>query len=155
MNKLSISQRGLEETLAHLHNSGSQRHEGIVLWLGKRSRPVAKVSHVYQPLHKAAADFFHIPKQGMAELMEFLGEHSIGVLAQVHTHPAEAFHSDADDKWAMVRHLGALSLVLPYFAANVNAANFLAEAATFELDAGNSWRLVPPANLHHHLEVVG
>jgi len=35
------------------------------------------------------------------------------VAAQVHSHPDEAFHSKGDDEWAIVRHEGALSIVVP------------------------------------------
>lgn len=153
MMKLQIDECVMTASLAKLHASGSKGHEGVVLWLGKRERPTARVTHVFEPLHSAAVDFFHIPPHGMQQLMDYLAENDVAVLAQVHTHPTEAFHSRADDKWAMVRHLNALSLVLPYFAERCTPHNFLAMAATFRLNAENCWVRVQPAELAHYLEV--
>ncbi len=154
MTKLQVTPRGLQGTLDYLQRSGQQGNEGVVLWLGPRTSPFAQITHVYQPLHHAAADFFHIPKEGMTALLEYLDQHSVGVLAQVHTHPADAFHSAADNKWALVRHLGALSLVLPYFARGVRATTFLSQAATYQLDSRNRWVQVRPDELNLHLEVT-
>ena len=65
------------------------------------------------------------------------------IAAQVHTHPFEAFHSEADDRWAIVRHVGAVSLVVPYFATTTTPDNFLDQIALFSLDANNQWIEVP------------
>ena len=37
------------------------------------------------------------------------------LLAQLHTHPGPAFHSEADDRLALPRHTGAISIVVPHF----------------------------------------
>jgi hypothetical protein len=150
--KLRIQNAAIEETLKFLKQSGRRNSEGIVLWLGNRATPVSSVTHVFQPIHTAAADFFHIPKEGMAHLMEFMGDKCVSVLAQVHSHPREAFHSQADDRWAIVRHLGALSLVLPDFARDATVGNFMELAATFQLNAKNQWVQVPRYDLADLLE---
>lgn len=152
MMKLQIDEHIMTASLARLHASGAKRHEGVVLWLGKRERPTARITHVFEPLHRASIDFFHIPPQGMQQFMTYLEEHNVALLAQVHTHPAEAFHSLADDKWAMVRHLNALSLVLPNFAQHVSPRNFLTVAATFRLDEHNRWVRVQARELPQYLE---
>jgi hypothetical protein len=139
MTQLKINHQVVKATLERLHRAGSLGHEGIVLWLGERNKQQSIVTHVYEPLHQADKDFFHIPREGMKALMECLREHDVSVLAQVHTHPEEAFHSRADDKWAIVRHVGALSLVLPYFARGVTPLNFMASTATFCLSQSNHW----------------
>jgi len=154
MMKLQINERVMKASLARLRNSGTKGHEGVVLWLGKRAFPSARVTHVYEPLHRASSDFFHIPPDGMRQLMAYLEQHDVALLAQVHTHPGEAFHSGADDKWAMVRHLNALSLVLPDFAVNVTSHNFFAMAATFRLDEYNRWVQVRNSELAQYLEVT-
>ena len=154
MMKLQINERVMEASLARLRASGMKRHEGVVLWLGKRERPTARVTHVFEPLHRASIDFFHIPPQGMQQLMAYLEQHDVALLAQVHTHPCEAFHSAADDKWAMVRHLNALSLVLPDFAKDVTPHNFLRKAAAFRLDEHNHWVQVRAGELPQYLEAT-
>ena len=54
-------------------------------------------------------------------------------MAQVHSHPGEAFHSPADDRWAIPRQVGALSIVLPFFAAGISEETFFEQAAVFTL----------------------
>lgn len=154
MRKLLVDGSVLRQTLAYLQASGQRGHEGVVLWLGAKTTPVAKVVQAYEPLHNSAEDFFHIPPEGMDRLLGLLGKEGWSVLAQVHTHPGEAFHSRADDKWALVRHLNALSLVLPYFARATTVANFLVQAATYRLTLDNKWVEVQPQELPSYLEVT-
>lgn len=154
INQMLVPRGAIVATLGHLRRSGERRHEGVVLWLGTRSTRPMHVKMVYEPMHRASNDFFHISAQGMAALMSQLERTGLSVLAQVHTHPAQAFHSKADDHWALVRHLGALSLVLPDFALTTTPENFLRMAATFALSPGNQWVLVPQPALDQVLELV-
>lgn len=154
MSRIRISRPQVEETLRILRGSGARGREGIALWLGHRRADHDVVERVYQPIHRAAADFFHIPPEGMRALMAILGDAGLRVVAQVHTHPAEAFHSAADDKWAIVRHRGALSLVLPWFASRTTAATFLTDSAVFELDAANNWVELNGGRKSQSLEIL-
>jgi hypothetical protein len=79
----------------------------------------------------------------MASLKALLRKDRLMIAAQVHSHPKEAFHSFADDEGAFIRHLGALSFVIPYFARDSSVSTFLEEAALHELQEGNRWTLVP------------
>lgn len=85
--------------------------------------------------------------------MNVLGEGGLKIAAQVHSHPQEAFHSSADDTWAIVRHEGALSLVVPYFAQRTTDTSFLADQKTYRLDALNRWTNIPSPELDRWLQV--
>lgn len=139
-----------QTTLATLQRSGTRRKEGITLWLGRRTESSIEAVEAYEPAHIAEADFFRIPPQSMQALKEHLRRNRLIVAAQVHSHPMEAFHSKADDRWAIVRHVGAVSIVLPYFAQHISIDRFLSDAAVFQLDAMNRWAQVP----HNSLERV-
>ena len=71
--------------------------------------------------------------------MRHLRSGRLKIVAQVHSHPGEAFHSEVDDEWAIVRHVGALSLVVPGFARWTTPTNFVAQAVAYELSASNQW----------------
>lgn len=75
------------------------------------------------------------------------------IVAQVHSHPEEAFHSSADDDWAVIRHEGALSLVVPYFAARTTVETFARDLAAFVLSSRNHWTEIEPANLEQYLRI--
>jgi hypothetical protein len=129
----------IQDTLFSLQEAGRRRSEGVVLWLGTRTDTDTRVVEAYVPEQEAARDYFRIHPKAMSELVTHLGATGTFVAAQVHSHPREAFHSLADDEWAIVRHLGALSLVLPLFAAHTTVANFLKHVAIFSLNSENEW----------------
>lgn len=135
-------------TLGHLREAGAQRQECVALWLGRPSANGIEVVSVYRPRQRTAADMFHIPPESMAALRATLRRDRVMVAAQVHSHPLEAFHSLADDRWAIVRHVGALSLVVPEFAANTRVDTFLEHTKVFRFSSSSQWREVPTAEVN-------
>src|SRR5258705_421460 len=99
----------VQTTLARLHEAGQRHCECVVLWLARPSGGLICVEDAYLPVQTAKADMFHIPKASMNVLQAELRQRRLMVAAQVHSHPREAFHSQADDRWAIVRHENALS----------------------------------------------
>jgi len=137
---LSVPVSIVESTLTSLRRAGDRQSEGVVLWLGRREPDGVIVTEAYVPEQEAAHDFFRIPPPAMAALLAHLGDTGTLIAAQVHSHPEEAFHSRTDDRWAIVRHLGALSVVVPRFANQTSVGNFLRQVAIFRLNHANQWR---------------
>ncbi|CCF97127.1 MULTISPECIES: Mov34/MPN/PAD-1 family protein [Ralstonia solanacearum species complex] len=138
-----ISRSGVAQTLQVLQTSGQRHHEGIAFWLGRRAGKRIDIVEVYEPAHRADADYFHIPPQSMQALQLELRTKRLMIAAQVHSHPRDAFHSRADDTWAVIRHVGAVSIVLPNFAAKTSTDSFFKDAAIFQLNAANRWLQLP------------
>jgi hypothetical protein len=138
MNSLRIIDRLIARTVEILQQGGAQNCETVVLWLGSSN----EVREVYRPEQIVDVDFFRLPGESVRALMGHLRTTRQRVLAQVHSHPGEAFHSRADDKWAIVRHEGALSFVLPEFAAHTDASTFQDDAAVYRLSAADNWERV-------------
>jgi len=113
--------------------------ERVILWLGQRGEDGVRVTEVFVPMQIAALDYFQIPPAGMSQLMSRLQSQRLMVAAQVHTHPLAAFHSEADDDWAIVRHVGALSLVVPHFCTRTTAESFVSDALVFQLNRENEF----------------
>jgi hypothetical protein len=135
-----VSHEIVTSTLNSLQSAGNDGKEGIVLWLGRRTGADAGViQQAYVPIHAADADRFWISLEGMRAMMAKLRDEGMALLAQVHSHPRHAFHSEADDHWALVRYVGALSIVLPWFARRSTIASFFSDGAFFQLDANNRW----------------
>lgn len=129
----------IAETLSHLQEGGRRGIECVVLWFGDETDQEIVVRHVYRPEQMAGPDIFHIPPPAMSKIMNELAVGGLMIAAQVHSHPMEAFHSRADDTWAIIRHLDALSLVLPYFALETDAASFFQDMKAFHLTSQNKW----------------
>src|SRR5690348_14633327 len=119
-----LSMSVVDTTLQLLQEFGERRCECVVLWLGRRTPAGVEVVEAWRPPQESESHRFYIPPAAMEELHDRLRRARLMVAAQVHTHPEEAFHSAADDRWAIVRHEGALSLVLPHFASRVNSPMF-------------------------------
>lgn len=144
MSKIKVGQDIVAATIKRLQAGGRMGHERAVLWLGHGAD---RIDEVYEPRQRTRADQFYFDRQSMNLLLAHLREKRLRVLAQVHSHPGRAFHSAADDEWAIVRHAGALSLVLPRFAREATVDNFLSLAATYVLSIGNDWEEAPGTTL--------
>src|SRR5262245_33839045 len=134
----------VSETLAHLQIEGRRERECVVLWLARRSANSIDVEAAFRPIQFARSDIFRIPPKGMDALRDELRRTRLMVAAQVHSQPREAFHSQADDDWAIVRHEGALSLVVPNFASDISTDNFLDNAKVYRFSVDAEWQQVPP-----------
>ncbi|MBV9762473.1 MAG: Mov34/MPN/PAD-1 family protein [Acidobacteriaceae bacterium] len=133
----------VDQTIVHLQAAGTAGKECLVLWLARRLDDRLDVVAAHRPEQQAWRDRFIVDAAEMASLMALLRRDRLMIAAQVHSHPKEAFHSFADDEGAFIRHQGALSFVIPYFARDSSLSTFLAEAALYELQEGNRWMLVP------------
>ena len=61
------------------------------------------------------------------------------LFAQVHTHPGRAYHSEMDDRYAVVIAPGGLSLVVPNFAVK----DFdVSDCAVYRLSSAGRWEKV-------------
>lgn len=149
-----INGAGIERTLDFLKQAGTQHVECVVLWLAKNLGGALYIQTVYRPQQIAEKDFFRIPQESMMELMTYLRKNRLMVAAQVHTHPDLAFHSLADDTWAIIRHVGGLSLVIPRFAHTTSTESFTRDAAVFRLSEDNNWDKIRSRELEHHFHVI-
>lgn len=143
----------ITETIAALRVAAQARKECVVLWLAREEGGCKQVKDVYVPEQVAEEDFFRIPPPSMRRILTHLRENDLLVAAQVHSHPREAFHSDTDNHWAIVRHTGALSIVVPYFSQQTTAENFTQNTALFALSAQNIWEPVAIRDTYHHYRI--
>jgi proteasome lid subunit RPN8/RPN11 len=141
MSTVEITSKIIHETVASLRASPTK--ERVVLWLGQRQEGLVRIHEVHLPIQETEADYFRIPPEGMSALFAYLRPRRWMIAAQVHTHPGRAFHSSADDRWAIVRHEGALSLVVPWFCQSTTDATFERDALVYQLDASDRFILVP------------
>ncbi len=145
----------VDETLTHLREAGRLGRECVVFWLSARPAvPGAVIREAYRPEQSAACDMFRIPPTAMTGLMAHLRARKLALAAQVHSHPGPAFHSRADDERAVVRHEGALSLVVPNFGVCIDARTFLDMIAAFRLSAADQWIELSRDELPYHLELT-
>ena len=98
---------------------GSHGWEVLILWLGEITPGEAKVIRAFTPKQKAISSEdgvgYFVSGDTLFQLNRDLSESGLRLIAQVHSHPQEAYHSAADDRYAIVTAEGGFSLVVPNF----------------------------------------
>ena len=138
-----VSPEQLADTRRALRRAGRARYELFVLWSGvaRGAEMHVRTCHVpRQTSSKTSAGLLvHVEGEALHGLNVWLYEHGETLAAQVHAHPADAFHSDTDDSFPIVTSLGGLSLVVPDFARD---GVLVPASAAFRL-SGHGWDRVP------------
>lgn len=137
----AIPSRVLEDTRELLREPGLQGFEAVVLWVGTVDNETsASVRAAVRPGQTAYRSdegcAVEVPPDALSSLISALPE-GMFVLARVHTHPGEAYHSPVDDRNMLIAHEGAISIVVPDFA---GAPFDLRACSVNELRSASGWR---------------
>ena len=110
----------LSTTYRFLRRAGRQGYEGVVLWPGRRDQSVIQINDAYVPTQTVFRSEhglgYRIEEDELARIADYIADRRLVLPIQVHSHPSEAYHSEADDADPVVATLGALSIVVPDFA---------------------------------------
>jgi hypothetical protein len=119
VSKFEIDPTVVATTLQVLQLFGSHGCEGLVLWIGEVSEGYARITRAFVPDQKPVKSEegvgYFVDSEALFQLNLRLSETGLRLIAQVHSHPSEAYHSGADDRYAIVTADGGLSLVVPDF----------------------------------------
>lgn len=111
----------IDETIRTLREGGRNGLESMVAWAGQRHRGGVQVVRAIFPRQTShrTPDGLLVVVDGDAlfDLNRDLFSHQELLVGQVHSHGDDAYHSDTDDHLSLVTMLGALSVVVPAFAA--------------------------------------
>jgi hypothetical protein len=134
-----------ETTRNHLRDVGREGLEGMVLWAGRMaggtSFQVTDTIIPRQEGHRTEHGLaVSVPGDELHRINMWLYRHKLRLIAQVHSHPTHAYHSETDDQFAIATALGCFSLVVPDFAVRPFS---LTECAIYRLTKGSWWRLDP------------
>jgi hypothetical protein len=127
-------------THEHLREVGEMYCEGIGLWVGRADGNTFQVYNTYIPeqtaLFTESGVCVVVQGDALHKLNVWLYEHEMTIIAQLHSHPTEAYHSDTDDTFPIATAAGSLSLVAPDFA---RAPFALEDYAVFRLLPNQGW----------------
>lgn len=146
LDRLVIPTRVLDMTLTGLR-LGADR-EMLCYWLGValpvdatgRTRSIV-VTVAFPRVHSDYASF-RVAEGQMGLITSWCAERNLWLLAQVHTHPTDEPHSEADECWPASHRSGFFSVVVPFFA----QLSTVAEPAwrVYECEGGGRWSQVDP-----------
>jgi hypothetical protein len=135
-----------------LQEYGRHGVEGILLWAGVWGIGGEElITTLILPDQENTYGRAVITRAGLLRVSEIVREKDLFIMAQVHTHPRQAFHSSGDDEGAIGYYRGFLSLVIPSFAAGDPE---LYRCAAYRYQAGGQWQEIPPDRLPDHIAVV-
>ncbi len=150
---ISIDSAVISRTLQVLQLFGARECEGLVLWLGEVTETGAQITHAavpdQRPIKGEEGVGYFVDGAALFELNRRLSETGLRLIAQVHSHPGEAYHSETDDRYAIVTADGGLSLVVPNFGC---AGTDPSDWAVYRLKNGN-WRELAEREIRSLLSV--
>jgi hypothetical protein len=137
VNAVRVPRLCVEEAHAHLALVGRQGLEGFALWAGALAGDVFRVSDTIIPeqtgLRTDLGVCVTVDGRELHRINVWLHGRGLTLVAQLHSHPTEAYHSGTDDAYPIATTTGSLSLVIPDFA-----------GAPFSLETCAVYRLLPP-----------
>jgi hypothetical protein len=155
INRISVPQGVVSGTMQVLRRYGTRGYEGMVLWVGTTSQDRATVIDAWVPPQQSLRDEngvgYFVPGEALVEISSELRSRGVGLIAQVHSHPGRAYHSPADDQYAIVTTNGGFSLVVPNFG---RGSDRIADWAVYRLK-GSRWRPLSLAEISATFQVDG
>jgi hypothetical protein len=140
----------LSPTLAALADAGRHGHEAFAVWGATVSSDGTQATFrtvlVPEQTPQTTAGGLLVAVDGVALFninKRLYGSGQI-LAGQVHTHPTDAYHSDTDDHFPLVTLKGALSLVIPDFAAD--GYDSIKRWAWYRLLSHGHWVALGPAD---------
>jgi hypothetical protein len=152
--QLVVPQSIADETQKFLRAAGRLGNEGMVLWVGKGEDDLFHVTDLLIPKQKGIRT-----REGVCVVVDTDEMHRINVelfksglrlIAQVHSHPTHAYHSETDDEFAIATTVGCFSLVVPDF----GARDFdLSECAVYRLSEVGQWQHLAPQRVKRLIDI--
>ena len=119
VNMFSVPPAIIAETEKHLTRAGRRGLELFVLWSGVVEDSEFAVRTVHVPRQTSyqleAGLMVRVEGDALHRLNAWLYKHKETLAIQVHSHPADAFHSDTDDAYPIVTAEGSISIVAASF----------------------------------------
>jgi hypothetical protein len=143
----------LRATAEALRQESAGVRETVALWQGRAlSEEVAEITKLHVPRQLTGPLHFNVPLDERLRLVREVSKEDEFILIQLHTHPREAFHSDVDDRLAITKHTGAISIVIADFGMRWNG-DLLQTSVNRNLGAGE-WIELAAHEVSQLLEVV-
>jgi hypothetical protein len=153
--EVHVAAHVLSEGYEFMRSAGKMELEGMVLWAGQQDGDVFRVTELIIPRQRGlrTSDGLCAIVDGaeLARLNMHLYRNSLELVAQVHTHPGAAYHSETDDQYAIATTIGCFSIVVPSFAVRDYP---LQECAVYRLNAAGRWLEVDESQAPNRIVAV-
>jgi len=145
----------VEEANEFLREMGLRQSEGFVLWVGSRQDSTFFVDEAVIPKQTGYVGedgvCVAVGAEELHRLNVWLYRNNKNIIAQLHSHPGSAYHSDTDDTFPIATTTGCLSLVIPDFARHPFS---LSRCAVYRLTEQAVWSYVPGAEVEKLITII-
>lgn len=140
LTRIELPRSLAEEALAHLKRAGREGLEGVALWAGQRDGSTFRVQRTIIPEQDATRTeqglLYVVAGAELRRINQELYEAGLMLVAQIHSHPSRAYHSETDDAYPIVTVLGGVSVVVPDFGRKgINLTTW----EVYRLQRGRDW----------------
>lgn len=122
----------LEETLRRFKEYGKKSLEAFAIWVGKEMNTNFIIKDVWIPIQCNTILSYYISDIDVHKINVELNKRKYYAIAQLHTHPKNAFHSRIDDNYPILTLPGSFSIVVPNFG-DISLRDFLDKVAIYRL----------------------
>jgi hypothetical protein len=137
---IEVPREFVVNTYNFFQDNGNKGYECVVLFAGEEYGNLFRVTHVIFPEQKLYKTLhglgYSVDGVELDRINIWLYENKKTLIAQIHSHPIEAYHSEVDDDFPIVTTVGSLSIVVPDFG---NSDVFFNGSAFFYLSK-EGWR---------------
>ncbi len=120
ISRLIVPRSVTDETNHHLAEVGARELEGFVLWAGTANGDTFHVRRAIIPAQEGLRSDYgvcvRVDGDELHRINVELYDNKLSLIAQIHSHPTDAYHSTTDDAYPIATTVGCLSLVVPDFA---------------------------------------
>ncbi|WP_051359634.1 Mov34/MPN/PAD-1 family protein [Adhaeribacter aquaticus] len=128
----------------HFQRAGRQGVEGVALFAGNQDGATFYIRRTIIPEQEATQTedglLYFVPGPELTRINRELYAEKLILVAQIHSHPTVAYHSDTDDAYAIITEVGGFSIVVPYFG---RKGIDLSTWEIYRLEAGPEWAHLP------------
>jgi proteasome lid subunit RPN8/RPN11 len=153
--RITIPKNFIEGIYSEFQETGKAGYERLALFAGKKDGSAFQVTHVIYPkqyLRKGPLGVsFHIDGSELERIWDWLYENNCSLIGQIHSHPKEAYHSEADDQLAIITTFGGVSIVVPNFG---NSDSNLNGSAFYRLLPHTGWTQLTLSEINSLIKII-
>ena len=154
--QITISQNDFVKTIKQFQIAGLEFKENIAYWIGELDGVDAKISNVIfaedYPEFENNQYSAKVPLQSTFMIAEQIHKSKGILIAQIHSHPIEAFHSWIDDERPISHRKGLISIVVPYFGKDVHD---FSKCKIYEYLGGGKWDELSDDEVSVRFQILG
>jgi hypothetical protein len=155
IDNLQVPMTCVESVYRHLRAMGEQGVEGVALWTGQTQGRIFEVQTTIVPAQTASqlesGLLYTVDADELYRVNQWLYENKQTLVAQLHSHPGEAYHSEMDDRYPIIAMLGGVSIVIPDFGFN---AFSLDDWAVYRLSPEKIWVDLPRPTIRSFIQIL-